>query len=372
MRILLTTDTIGGVWTFTRDLSESLLQHGHDVCLVSFGRAPFPAQHAWMERVREQWWGHFTYLASDAPLEWMQTNNRCWSEGNELMQEAVDHFHPDALHLNQFCFGAVAVDVPKIVTAHSDVLSWATDCRSNGLESSKWLSTYCDLVMRGLQGADVVVAPSAWMLEALQKNFPTATAPNRVIYNGRSSQPSTGQQRKLQAVTLGRLWDEAKGIDSLLKVRWPLPMFIAGEQNVNTASAPRTTTGNVHWLGRLDDNEVTSLLQSSSIYIAPSRYEPFGLAPLEAALCGCALVLRDLPSFREIWADAALYFSSERELEDSVDTLHNDDAYLNIMQQAAAQRAERYSVERMSAAYLSLYREARDTRKPARLETHAA
>ena len=39
----------------------------------------------------------------------------------------------------------------------------------------------------------------------------------------------------------------------------------------------------------------------------PARYEPFGLSPLEAALAGCALVLGDIPSLREVWGDAALY-----------------------------------------------------------------
>ncbi len=30
MRVLLTTDTVGGVWTFTRELTAGLLARGHD------------------------------------------------------------------------------------------------------------------------------------------------------------------------------------------------------------------------------------------------------------------------------------------------------------------------------------------------------
>jgi glycosyltransferase involved in cell wall biosynthesis len=40
----------------------------------------------------------------------------------------------------------------------------------------------------------------------------------------------------------------------------------------------------------------------------PSLYEPFGLAPLEAALRGCALVLSDIGSFRELWDGCAAFF----------------------------------------------------------------
>ncbi len=49
------------------------------------------------------------------------------------------------------------------------------------------------------------------------------------------------------------------------------------------------------WLGR------------ASIFALPARYEPFGLLPLEAALSGCALVLGDIPSLREVWGDAAWF-----------------------------------------------------------------
>ena len=49
----------------------------------------------------------------------------------------------------------------------------------------------------------------------------------------------------------------------------------------------------------------------AAIYALPARYEPFGLSILEAALSGCALVIGDIPSLREIWADAALFVPSD-------------------------------------------------------------
>ena len=48
-------------------------------------------------------------------------------------------------------------------------------------------------------------------------------------------------------------------------------------------------------------------LAASAIYALPARYEPFGLSALEAGLCGCALVLGDIPSLREVWGDAAVF-----------------------------------------------------------------
>ena len=45
----------------------------------------------------------------------------------------------------------------------------------------------------------------------------------------------------------------------------------------------------------------------AAIYALPAHYEPFGLSILEAAMSGCALVLGDIPSLREIWGDAAVF-----------------------------------------------------------------
>ena len=52
-------------------------------------------------------------------------------------------------------------------------------------------------------------------------------------------------------------------------------------------------------------------MRRSAIFAAPSRYEPFGLAVVEAAISGAALVLADIPTFRELWSDAALFVSPD-------------------------------------------------------------
>ena len=52
---------------------------------------------------------------------------------------------------------------------------------------------------------------------------------------------------------------------------------------------------------QLSEEQMRELLGRAAIYIATSRYEPFGLAPLEAALSRCALVANDIPSLRELW-----------------------------------------------------------------------
>jgi glycogen(starch) synthase len=59
MRILITTDTIGGVWTFTQELTTGLLQAHCQVVLVSFGRLPNDQQQQWVSNMRRSWESHF-------------------------------------------------------------------------------------------------------------------------------------------------------------------------------------------------------------------------------------------------------------------------------------------------------------------------
>ena len=368
MRVLLTTDTVGGVWTFTRELTEGLLQQGDDVALVGFGRAPSQEQTQWASEVQARHRENFGFSAFDIPLEWMADNERALPEGEAALSFIIDQFVPDLLHANQFCFGALDCGLPRLITAHSDVLSWAEACRPQGLEPSPWLDQYTQIVQRGLDGADAVTAPTHAMLHALGRNF-TLPHAQHVIANGRSL-PSTLEPpspRTLQAVTAGRLWDQAKNIALLASINSPIPLLVVGEQSF---SPQRTAfeAASLHFTGALPQSDLLRLFRSSAIYIAPSIYEPFGLAPLEAALCECAILANDLPSLREVWDDAAIYFDSATSLEQQLLKLTQSPGLLLDAQQRAKKHALTLSREAMVARYTELYRElASSVRQPGSL-----
>ncbi len=56
-------------------------------------------------------------------------------------------------------------------------------------------------------------------------------------------------------------------------------------------------------VGRLGPEEMREQYARAAIFAHPARYEPFGLSVLEAALSGCALVLGDISSLRELWRE---------------------------------------------------------------------
>ncbi len=364
MRFLMTTDTVGGVWTFTSELSGDLLKRGHAVALLSFGRLPSDEQSDWAVDQQARHPGQFTYTASTAPLEWSQENGRTLAEGGAgLLKQAVQ-FQPDLLFSNQMCFGAANLGVPAVVVAHSDVLSWARACKLAALTPTPWLAQYKTLVGEGLRGADAVVAPTNAVLQDLSLNF-TLPRPGSTIPNGRSipdPDPEERIPRRLQVISAGRLWDEAKGLDLLRSCDLPLPVLVAGETSFGEESAGDMPS-NVQLLGPLAAADLHRQFRESAIYLCTSRYEPFGLAPLEAALCGCAIIARDLPSLREVWGDDALYFRDANGLTTQVRRLAEDDTARTELQRRAQKRAAGYTVERMTDAYLKLFEEVLERRR---------
>lgn len=349
MRILITTDTIGGVWTWARELTKGLLNAGCAVALASFGRIPNSAQLDWVAEQVACWGSRFRFAASDAPLEWMQDNCHAMSEGEPVLRRLAREFRADALISSQFCFGALDCDLPRVVVAHSDVMSWARACGKD-LPDSEWLLRYRSLVAEGLRGAEAVVAPTHWMLDALAIGF-ELPAQTRIIPNGRTLPPAEFHgERRMQAVTAGRLWDEGKNLKLLAAIDPPMPLLVAGEVE-HESSRSSGLYGKAVLLGPLDEEEMLAFLRQSSIYVCTSQYEPFGLAPLEAGLCGCAVLANDIPPLREVWGDAALFFTDAESLSSLLAALCADWRLLDYARSRASRRAQELTAKRMTEDY---------------------
>jgi glycosyltransferase involved in cell wall biosynthesis len=230
------------------------------------------------------------------------------------------------VHVNGYVHAALDWDLPVVVVAHSDVLSWFEAVRGQAAPP-EW-DRYRREVARGLAAADLVVAPTHAMLAALERHH-RVDAPTCVIHNGVSPGPPPRPKREL-VLAAGRMWDEAKNIAVLRRVSDRIRVEIAD------------------WIGR---RGLRARMAEAAVFCAPARYEPFGLGPLEAALAGCALVLGDIPSLREVWGDAALYVDPD-----------DDEALAAALQRAlrerrdASARAARYSAPRMAARYVDAYR----------------
>jgi glycogen synthase len=357
MHILVTADTLGGVWTYTRELVTGLVRRGVRVTLVSFGDIPSPAQAHWLDAFPQ-----VDFRPTAFKLEWMQDSEADMEASAEYLLQVVDEVRPDLLHLSQFFYGAIPCDVPRLVVAHSDVLSWWSAVHQHPPAESAWLRWYRNVVGRGIACATAVTAPTRWMLDQIEHHY---GKPERssVVYNGRTPalfNPHMGKEDTI--ITVGRLWDVGKNARLLLRDDMPAPVHIVGADRhpelQGRAFELEEIRNNVHLDPQQDEMQLSQFLARASIYAATSRYEPFGLAPLEAALSRCAIVASDIPPFRELWGEAAVFFRSDdaADLRRTLEYLVCDPAlrqrYANLAYHHARSK---FSAARMIDQYLDLY-----------------
>ncbi|WP_458618457.1 glycosyltransferase family 4 protein [Gilvimarinus sp. F26214L] len=378
----MTTDTVGGVWTYSMELCGALRERGVSIELASMGRRLSPEQReevAALPNVRLH--------ESDFRLCWMHDPWDDVEAAGKWLLDLEAELKPDLVQLNDLGHGGLPWRSPLLLVGHSCVYSWWAAVK-NQQADAQW-NRYRETVRASVGNADCLVAPTRAMLDALLQFYGPA-ANCQVIANGRSYPPLTSRHTALPAgggrsharMTLihhegseaivfaaGRVWDEAKNIGTLVGVAdtLPWPVYVAGEQaEPGGEGQPGPMAGpRAHYLGYLDKTEMARWLRRAGIYVAPAYYEPFGLGILEAARAGCALVLGDIPSLREIWEDAALYVPPDQPdlLRAAISELAHSPARRKQMSARAWQRAQRYTTERMARDYQRCYRNLID--KPA-------
>src|SRR4051794_37247710 len=223
MKLLMTADSVGGVWTYALQLARALAPHGVTVELATMGRplsarqqqeaAAVPGLRVWV---------------SNFKLEWMDDPWDDVRRAGEWLLELEQETRPDLIHLNNYCHGALPWRAPVLLAGHSCVLSWWEAVRREPAPPS-W-EHYRAEVARGLRAADLVVAPSAAMLAALQEHYGPRLH-SSVIYNARDIGPAPVTAKEPFILAVGRIWDEGKNIAALCHAApaLPWPVLVAGE-----------------------------------------------------------------------------------------------------------------------------------------------
>jgi len=85
--------------------------------------------------------------------------------------------------------------------------------------------------------------------------------------------------------------------------RIPHDLVLVGAPHPNLAPVPTPAGEGVRVLGRVDDADLVALLTGAQVLLHPSRYEGFGLPPLEAWACGTPALIADVPAVREATYD---------------------------------------------------------------------
>ncbi len=346
-RLLMTVDAVGGVWRYAMDLAVGLQQQGSQITFACFGPPPSPGQIAEAQRIGE-------IIRGDAPLDWTAVDARDLEHVPDLIAKLAAGTSADLIHLNLPSQAAgLAVDVPVVVVSHSCVVTWFRAVRGTPVHPD-WQWQH-DLNQAGFDAANIIVAPSQSHADLLSDCYDRVGSIN-VVHN--SVRPLAESQVHLPfIIAAGRWWDEGKNARTLdaaaLDCRWPIRM-VGSQRGPN---GQFQAIENADYLGELPSAELRRLMAQAAIFVSPSIYEPFGLAPLEAASAARPLLLSDIPTYRELWDGAALFADAgnPREFSTWLNRLSEDDGLRADLGQRAKSRAATFTITRQVEAMSALY-----------------
>lgn len=300
MRILLSTDTVGGVWTYAVELARAMAPLGVEFVFAAMGAPVSPDQRRQVNRLPNA-----ILRERNLKLEWMPDPWNDVRRAGDWLACLEQDLRPDVVHLNGYAHGQWPFSAPTMVVGHSCVLSWWEAVK--GERAPRSWARYHSECWAGLRRADLVAAPSHAMMNALQRHYGPLPA-TRVIHNGVDPGPFRPADPKEPFVfAAGRVWDEAKNIGVLERLADRLPWGICVAGDDRHPDGHRVRPRNLVLLGKQDPASMAGWYGRASVYCLPAKYEPFGLSAVEAGLSGCALVLGDIPSLHEVWGEAAVY-----------------------------------------------------------------
>ncbi len=350
-RVLMTTDAVGGVWTYAIELARGLAARGTEVTLCALGPAPSAAQRAEAQSIPR-----LVVETLGGRLEWMPGAECDVLRQGEWLLALERRVRPDLVHLNGYAHAALGWRAPTVAVAHSCVASWWRACR--GCDAPAEWDIYRSRVAEGIAAAGLLVAPTRAFLAEIAAIY---GAPGRcaVIPNGRDGRRFPPLPKRRCVFGCGRLWDEAKNVRAMAEAGCdlPWPVLVAGDVAAPDGGGGDVPPDSVTWLGRLAEPELARWLGEAAIFAHPARYEPFGLAVLEAAMAGAALVLGDIPTLRELWDGAAMFVDPARPdlLARALSGLMADEDGCRALGEAARLHARRFSAPRMVDLYCDAY-----------------
>ena len=297
-RLFLTADGVGGVWQYAAELARALQPRGYDVTVATLGPSPSAAQRASLG-------AGITLIDTGLPLDWIARDAGALAAAGTAIARLAELHRAEIVQLNQPALAAASFAAPVVAIAHSCVGTWWQAMFGAAPEPADFVWQTA-LMQRGLDRADAVVAPSQAFAGALQTRYCLPSAPH-VVYNGRAPIAEPARKPADFAFTAGRLWDDAKNVATLDRAaaRLTIPFKAAGAQG--NAKGQFAVLKHLDLLGQVEEAVIAEHLAAQPIFVSAALYEPFGLAILEAALAGCALVLADIPTFRELWDGIAVF-----------------------------------------------------------------
>lgn len=347
-RVLMTTDSVGGVFQHAVDLADGLGRLGFETVLAVLG----PPMEA---RQRELARGVATIVETSLPLDWLARDGAELARASGALAAIARARGAHIVHLNTPGIETERFDSPVVVASHSCLATWWHSVRGGRMpDDFRWRVRS---VTASIEGADAVVCPTRSFARETSRVHARAV---RAVHNGRAGRHGPLAARPASfAITIGRLWDEAKDFATLDAAAGMMRTSLLAAGPLEGPNGARVAARHAFSLGPLDQDRVRDALAHRPVFVSAAIYETFGLAVLEAAQAGCALVLADIPTYRELWEGAAIFVPPREPaaFAGAIEGLMADPDLRAEAADAALARAARYTVEAMADGIAAIYAE---------------
>ncbi len=310
-------------------------------------------------------------LASGLPVAGIHAlqirrTGRLYRELNRwLAPFAMRHYKPDLVHETYYSQGTVAPRRAKVVITVHDMIHELFPA-----DFSKWDATSKEKAS-AVKRADHVICVSENTRKDLVRILDVDPAKTSVVHHGYElSQAPAGIRRCNEAYILyvGSRGGY-KNFDSLLQAyaasghlhsNFRLVAFGGGPLTASEQARVETLSRgkwHVHHFSGGDD-VLADLYSFAEVFVYPSRYEGFGIPPLEAMSCACPVLCSDRSSLPEVVGDAAGFFDPESvdSLIDALNQVVSDSSFRQTLINKGRLRCAEFSWKKCADETLEVYK----------------
>lgn len=281
----------GGVETHVREISERLVERGHDVRVLTADDG---------EGVETRETRNGVKIIRHAGFAPSGAFHIAPGILRTLRRYNADVVHAHNYHSLPVLFAALGAGNARfVVTPHYHGGS-ASSFRD------RLLSVYRPIGGWALRRADEVIAVSDWEREHLRNDFGIGATviPNGVdVERFRRAEPR--EQERPYLLTVGRL-EEYKGVQHVIRALTELPeydLLVAGSgpyrDDLERIASEEGVSDRVKFLGYVDDKNIPSLYAGADVFVTMSGFEAYGITVGEALAGATPCVVRDCGGLRD-------------------------------------------------------------------------
>jgi glycosyltransferase involved in cell wall biosynthesis len=350
------TGSKGGMETYTRELYRAIGRAPGEFTFTGFAsREGYRLDHSW-----------FPGEVIDSRISGEHRIHWAWGELTQVSR-AADRLGAALIH-GPATLGPRRSRVPTVLTMHDMLYFSHPEYMSTPLYTApvKWMEKVA------ARNASRVLTDSHASAEEIVKYLRHPSDRLQVVHLAGTTTVRQGvEERPRRSDLILAMGNRRphKNFDGLIRALALIPeserpsLVITGSRGDDPLRADVERLGLEHWVDLrswVSEDELESLLDSTSALAVPSFAEGFGLPIIDAMARGIPVIISDLPVFREIAADAAVYFdpANDRDIARAIREIISDSALRQRLAGEGLLRAAVFTWERTASETLDGFRAA--------------